>query len=95
MFRKFVTYFFPKKIVWATGYPKGILLKAQELRGKRYLSIAVTNVAINSEPNQAIIYHIPIRKVIGIQRSITPFQRWLYPRLGKTLPSYTIKSLKK
>lgn len=93
-FKNFVTFFFPKKIVWAKGYPKGILLDAKEIEGKKYLIIAVTNVAFNSGSNEALVYHVPAKKVLGIQRAITPFQRWFYSKVNKPLPSYPIKSLK-
>lgn len=92
--KQFVTFFFPKKIVWAQGFPKGVLLKGAEINGKKYLTIAVTNVAINAGKNEALVYHVPIKKVLGIQRSITPFQRWFYSKVNKPLPSYPIKSLK-
>jgi hypothetical protein len=91
-FQKFVTYFIPKRIVWATGYPKGIFLKATELKGKKYISIAVTNLVTN----EAIVYHVPIKMVVGIQRATTPFQRWWYAKvICKPLPKYSIKPIAK
>ena len=96
MFQKFVIFFFPKRIVWSTCYPKGILLKATDISGKKYITIAVTNIAVNGEGNQALIYHVPEKKVIGIQRTITPFERWFYANiLNRKAPTYHIKPLKK
>jgi hypothetical protein len=90
--QQLITYFVPKRIVIATGYPSGILLKASEVKGKKYLTIAVTNI----RGGHAYIYHIPQRKVTGIQRSITPFQRWWHTQVTKTpLPKYHIKQLAK
>jgi hypothetical protein len=84
-------YFKPMRIVHSRGYPKGLLLKATEINNTKYLSIAVTNVL----DNEAIVYHVPLVHVIGIQRSITPFQRWWYGTIiHKPLPKYTVKNIK-
>jgi hypothetical protein len=90
--QQLINYFVPKRIVYATGYPKGILLKASEVNGKKYLTIAVTNL----RGGHAYIHHIPVNKVIGIQRAITPFQRWWYGKVvHKPLPNYKLKLVKK
>lgn len=91
-FQQFVTYFFPKRKVWSYGYPTGIFQKASLVKGAKYITIAVTNVA----GGKAIIFHVPLKKVIGIQLSITPFQRWWFAKVVcKPLPSYNIKPIKK
>jgi hypothetical protein len=89
--QKLVLYIVPKRIVIATGYPSGILLKASEIYGKKYLSIAVTNI----RGGHAYIHHVPVAAVIGIKKSITPFKRWLCYMQNKPLPNYPIKPLKK
>lgn len=93
----FVVYFIPKRIVYSNGYPSGVLVKAVQVDGKdKYLTIAVTNVAFPGGQNTAFVYHVPIRKVIGIKKSTTPFIRWLYIQvLNKQVPLNRIKPLKK
>lgn len=86
-----VTYFRPRRIVYCYDNRSGIFLKATEINGRKYISIAV----FHDENNKASIYHIPSRNVIGIQRAKTPFQRWWYGKvLKKPLPKYPLKKLK-
>jgi hypothetical protein len=91
-----VLYFIPKRIVYSKGYPTGVLVKASDIKGKKYLTIAVTNKAVPGVQNVAVVHHVPANNVTGIQNATTPFKRWLYASvLHKSLPSNKIKKLKK
>lgn len=89
-----ILYFIPKRIVVTTCYPAGLFVKASDIKGKKYITIAVTNHAVKHEPNAAVIYHVPSKYVIGIRKSITPFEKWYYSKvLNKQCPKKRIKAL--
>lgn len=91
-----VNYFMAKSIIYSTCYDPGIYLKASEIKGKKYITIAITNRPASHDINAAYVYHVPVEKVTGIQKVITPFLKWWYTSVRHLpLPVYAIKKLSK
>jgi hypothetical protein len=92
--KTFTLYFVPKRIIVSYSYPDGIFIKATEINGKKFITIAVTNKAVKDSPNAAVIHHVPASDAYGVRYSITPFKKWWYTSvLNKPLPKQKFKVL--
>jgi hypothetical protein len=91
-----LTFFHTKYLVISADYPTGIFIKASDIYGSKYISIAITNIAVAGKDNTAIIYHVPKNRVIGMRKLHSPAKQWFYKNIfNKKLPTNPIKKLAK
>lgn len=87
--------FYRKKIVYTTKYKPGIMDRAFEYRGCRYIRIAFDNRRLYEDRIPTV--DVPISQVKGIKALYSPAEVWLWSLLGVKADNKNrpIKKLKK